>query len=481
MKIEQLGGSLDVLDNTLFFSYGRSSLQFLILLLALLILPAVLLAEDKPRSYSTVVSIEKGEIYGGELVIPVNKSQFLKIHLPYKELSIGNPDIADVVALSSRSLYILGKQIGSTNLTVRDEEGNVVTVIDIVVSYDIEALKKKLFELSPGDVIEVRPAGPSIVLGGQVSSSDRLHQIVSIAEQYAPGKVINMLSVYGSQQVLLKVRFAEVKRTVLKDIGFTNIFNLNSGSDSFTVSSGDGVNPGSFVSAVANVISGDFTLTSTVDMLESKGFIRTLAEPNIIALSGNNASFLAGGEFPIPVSQDSDAGGGSAITVEFKEFGVGLSFTPTVVGKDIINLVLEAEVSAIDPTVSVTTGSIVIPGLKVRRASTTVELIDGQSFAIAGLIEDNFADLVRAIPGLGDIPIIGALARSTDFMSNQTELVIIIQVHLVQPVTERALSLPTDHALPPSEFDLFMMGQIEEKAVISQAAGIDGPYGYILP
>lgn len=462
-------------------NHRRFIFSLLILITLLFATSSALLAAGKPTPLSSIVSVEKGTIYGGELVIPANKSQFLKIHEAYKELSIGNPEIADVVALSSNSLYILGKKIGSTNLTVRGDDGEVITVIDVVVSYDIEALKEKLYELAPEDVIEVRPAGTSIVLSGQVSSASRLRQLVSIAEQYAPGKVTNMLNVYGSQQVLLKVRFAEVKRTVLKDIGFTNLFSFASSGDSLTLSSGDGVNPQSFVSGVANIISGDFTLSSTVDLLEQKGFIRTLAEPNIIALSGDNASFLAGGEFPIPVSQDSDSGGGAAITVEFKEFGVGLSFTPTVLGRDIINLEMDAEVSAIDSSVSVSAGSIVIPGLKVRRASTTVELLDGQSFAIAGLIEDNFEDLVRAVPGLGDIPIIGALARSTDYLRNQTELVVIIQAHLVKPVTQQALSLPTDHALPPSEFDLFMMGEIEEKAVLNQAAGIDGPYGYILP
>jgi pilus assembly protein CpaC len=160
---------------------------------------------------------------------------------------------------------------------------------------------------------------------------------------------------------------------------------------------------------------------------------------------------------------------------------VGLSFTPTVIGKDAINLKLDAEVSAIDPTVSVVLDSIKIPGLKTRKSSTTVELLDGQSFAIAGLIEDNFDDTIRTVSGLHNIPIIGALARSTDFLRRQTELVVIIEAHLVQPAIARNLSSPTDTALPPSDYNLFMMGEAEQGAVLNKAAGIDGPYGYILP
>lgn len=416
--------------------------------------------------------------YNGQLVIPANKSQFLKVDKPFAEVSVGNPDIADVIALSGQSLYVLGKKIGSTNLTVRGGDGRILSIMDVVVTYDIDGLKKKMYELAPGDVVEVRPAGEAIVLKGRVANAERLRQLVQVAEQYAPGKVTNMLTIGGSQQVLLKVRFAEVQRSVLKDIGFSNRVNLSSGTNLVTV--GDTFNPEAFVKATASAVAGNLNLLSAIDLLEQKGFVRTLAEPNIIALSGDNAKFLAGGEFPIPVAQSS-ATGGSTISVEFKQFGVGLSFTPTVIGKDAINLKLDAEVSAIDPTVSVVLDSIKIPGLKTRKSSTTVELLDGQSFAIAGLIEDNFDDTIRTVPGLHNIPIIGALARSTDFLRRQTELVVIIEAHLVQPAIARNLSSPTDTAFPPSDYNLFMMGEAEQGAVLNKAAGIDGPYGYILP
>jgi len=428
---------------------------------------------------SSIVSVERG-IYGGEMAIPVNKSQFLKVHQPYSEVTVGNSDIADVEALPDKTIYILGKKIGSTNLTIRNGAGKILSVIDISVTYDISGLKAKMHELAPGDLVEVRPAGESLVLSGRVADAGRLRQLVMVAEQYAPGKVTNMLAVEGSQQVLLKVRFAEVRRSVLKDIGFSNLFEYTKGEVLFSLATGDGLSPEAFGSSIASILSNDFSVLNIIDLLEEKGMVRTLAEPNIIALSGDNATFLAGGEFPIPVAQSTESGN-TTITVEYKKFGVGLSFTPTVIGKDTINLVMDAEVSSIDPTVSVTTSGLTIPGLKMRRSNTTVELRDGQSFAIAGLIEDNFEDTVRAIPGLAGIPIIGQLASSKDFLRRQTELVIIIEAHLVQPTIAQALSVPTDRTVPPSDAALFMMGKTEGEAVLNEAAGIDGPYGYILP
>lgn len=440
----------------------------------------------EPARKMPPITVDRG-IYSGELALPVNKSQFLKVHRPFAEAAIGNPEIADVTALSADSLYILGKQIGATNLTLTDDSGRVVAIMDIAVSHDINGLKAKMYDLAPGDRVEVRPAGESIVLSGRVASADRLRQLVQVAEQYAPGKVTNMLTVSGSQQVLLRVRFAEVQRSTLKDLGFSNTLTGTPGDDLFSVATGDGLDPEAFFGGLLNVVTGDFSLLSVIDALEQKGMVRTLAEPNIIALSGDNAKFLAGGEFPIPIAQDGSAAGGvNSLTVEFKEFGVGLSFTPTVVTDNAINLQLDAEVSSIDPTVSVNVGTINVPGLRVRRASTSVELNDGQSFAIAGLLEDNFEDTIRAVPGLSSIPILGQLAKSTDYMRRQTELVVIIQAHLVQPTRIESLALPTDHSLPPSEFNLFMSGKTEETSqqkagALQNAAGIDGAYGYILP
>lgn len=419
-----------------------------------------------------------------EVPLAVNKSRILTASRPFTDLSVGSSEIADVVALSRTEFYIVGKKIGSTNVIVGDKNG-VISVYEVSVGHDVDALKRKIYEIEPGDTIEVRTANDSIVLSGTVADASRAASIAALAERYAPGHVNNMLTVSGSQQVMLEVKFAEIQRNSLKDIG-TNLSLDDLDVDAlpggeFGGLTLDGVNPlNYFAGGVTLVENGDFSLSAVFDVLEQKGLVRTLAEPNMVALSGDTANFLAGGEFPIPVAQSATENGGSAITVEFKEFGVGLAFTPTVVSKDSINLELAAEVSSIDPAASITLGSISIPGLKVRRTNTTVELRDGQSFAIAGLIQDELTDQVREIPGLASLPIIGALARSSDFRRRQTELVVLITAHLVQPVQRKQLATPTDQILPPTEFDFFLFGQTEATKRTG-AAGVDGTYGYVQP
>jgi pilus assembly protein CpaC len=411
-----------------------------------------------------------------EVQLALNKSRIITTDRPFTELSVGSSSIADVVALSRTSFYVLGKAVGSTNVIVRDRD-QVVGVYDVSIGYDVDSLKRKVFEVSPNEPVEIRAAHDSIVLSGSVSDASRASSIAALAERYAPGKVTNMMAVTGSQQVMLEVKFAEVQRSALKDIGAQFELTDIDGDETFKAITLDGLNPLNYVAgAVSFVDTGEYRLDVAFDLLEQKGLVRTLAEPNMVALSGDTAKFLAGGEFPVPVAQDSDDGG-STITVEFKEFGVGLSFTPTVTGKDAINLELAAEVSAIDPSVSFTLGEIIVPGLKVRRTNTTVELRDGQSFAIAGLIQDDLTNQIRAIPGLGDIPILGALARSQGFERRQTELVVLITTRLVKPVSGKQLALPTDLVVPPSELDFFMFG----KTADTRSGGIDGAYGYVQP
>jgi len=384
-----------------------------------------------------------------------------------------------VVALSRTQFYIVGKSVGATNVVVTDTGGTVIQVFDVNVGQDIDGLKRKIYEIAPNDNIEVRAAYDSIILSGTVADASRATAIASVAERYAPGKVTNMIGVMGSQQVMLEVRFAEVQRATLKDLGVNWSITDVGNPTGATLNTLDGVNPLNYLAVGGTWLSGDYSFTATLDMLEQKGLVRTLAEPNIVALSGDTANFLAGGEFPIPVAQAS--GNNNTITVEFKEFGVGLSFTPTVTGKDAINLELKAEVSSIDPTVSTTLGSITVPGLRTRRTATTVELRDGQSFAIAGLIQDDLTNQVRAVPGLGSLPIIGALARSENFQRQQTELVVIITPKLVQPVSRDRLASPTDFSKPPSETDFFLFGKTEKVKPTGRTGGIDGPYGYVQP
>jgi pilus assembly protein CpaC len=433
------------------------------------------------------------ELHAGRVLVPVNMSQVVEVDRPFKEVSIGNSEIADVVPLTTRSLYVFGKQLGTTSLTLTAADGAVIAVADLVVSFDVEGLKRQLHELVPGQPVEVHPANGGLVLSGQVASAAQLDRVLAIAERFAPERVTNLLEITASQQVMLAVRFAEVSRQVVKQLGFTNAITVDGSDAQASIVTGDGVSFDPAAFGIADIVAeiGDVTLEFLLDTLEEKGVVKTLAEPNLIALSGDNARFLAGGEFPIPVGSDRDQDGVD-ITIEFKEFGVSLSFTPTVLSQDLINLELFTEVSEVDPNTSVVVDSLVIPGLKVRRARTTVELGDGHSFAIAGLLQEDFEDAVRQFPILGDVPVLGALFRSTAWQTGQTELVVIITPHLVQPTRPDELAAPTDLFVPPSEAELFLLGRVEGKGPpiaaeagadrlgLPSAAGLVGPYGYIL-
>jgi pilus assembly protein CpaC len=437
------------------------------------------------------VSVATG-VGAGELDVPVNKSQVLKSDRPYTRALIGNPDIADIVPISDTSVYVLGKKTGTTSLTLYNRD-NLIAVVDVVVGPDVVSLKRQLSELLPGDEISARMSNDSVILEGMVRNAVDADRAMQIADTYSPGKVVNLLSLGSAQQVMLDVRFAEVNRSALQNLGLSwgilggktnavigNGASLSSGKTTTTTTTdpvtgaittttepgdatlhlGSIVNSFGIISRTFRAFGSNFDVT--LDALESKGAITTLAEPTLVALSGETASFLAGGEFPIPVSQSSGSNGGnSAISVQFKQFGVSLAFTPTVLVDGVINMVVAPEVSSIDPSASVVINNLTIPGLQTRRAKTTLEIRDGESFAMAGLIRKDFQDTVRQVPLLGSIPIIGSLFRSTSFQHDETELVIIVTPHLVRPVPEGTLRAPTDLSGPPNEADLLILGRTD--------------------
>jgi pilus assembly protein CpaC len=409
--------------------------------------------------------------------VDVNRAVVLEAIQPFAEVSVANPGIADVAALSNTSIYILGKRPGRTTLTLLGEGGRLIANVSIQVGPDLAELKDRFSEILPGEKIEVRTANDGLVLSGTVSSAPRVVRALELAERYAPGRITNMMTVGGTQQVMLKVRFAEVQRNASKELGVN--WNFNWGGSGNLQAVGGGFNGsqsgGSLLGASWNA--GGFTAELTIDALEGKGLARTLAEPNLVALSGDAASFLAGGEYPIPI-RDSNGG----VAVEYRSFGVNLGFTPTVLDDDMINLQIAAESSAIDSSVVVQASGFSFNGFSVRRANTTVELRDGQSFAIAGLLQDDFRDNASQIPWVGDIPVLGALFRSSDFRSSQTELVIIVTVHLVSPTDGDALSLPTDRIRPPSEAELFLLGNLVGSGPVSDVAAqnFQGAYGYVM-
>lgn len=428
---------------------------------------------------SAGISVAEG-VSAGEVAVPVNKSQVIRSDRPYAKALIGNPEIADLLPLTNESLYVLGKKAGTTSLTLYDRRNMLIAVIDVVVGPDVTTLKRQLSDLMPGDQVGARISNDSIILEGIVSSGPSADRAVQIAETFAPGKVVNMLSIGSAQQVMLEVRFSEVKRSALKQIGAGFFTGNDSGSFSGAIGGGASLSPnatGGGVVGLGSIIDSFGVLTkrfgafglnfdAALDALERKGAITTLAEPTLVALSGETASFLAGGEFPVPVLGNSSGGGSdgnnnSSITVQFKPFGVSLAFTPTVLADGVINIVVAPEVSSIDPTASIVINNLRIPGLQTRRAKTTVELRDGESFAMAGLLRTDFQDTVRQFPILGSIPIIGALFRSTNFQREETELVIIVTPRLVRPVRANAMKLPTDRVGPPNEADLFLLGRTD--------------------
>jgi pilus assembly protein CpaC len=435
---------------------------------ALLAAAATALAAAQPAVAQ--VSVASG-VQAGELDVPVNKSQVLRADRPYSKALIGNPDIADIVPISSTSVYVLGKKAGTTSLTLYDRSNSLIAVVDIVVGPDVMGLKRQLAEVIPASAVSARMSNESIILEGIVPSAVDADRAVQVAETYAPGKVVNLLALGSTQQVMLEVRFAEVKRSALKNLGLSWFVGSDAGKLGGAIGNGAGITGNG--PPTLEAITGSFAVISrtfrafgenfnvTLDALERKGVITTLAEPTLVALSGETATFLAGGEFPIPVSQGTSTNGGNAITVEFKPFGVSLAFTPTVLADGVINMVVQPEVSSIDPSASVVINNLTIPGLQTRRAKTVLELRDGESFAMAGLIRKDFQDTVRQVPLLGSIPIIGALFHSTNFQNDQTELVIIVTPRLVRPVPAGTLKVPTDRVGPPNEADLLLNGRTD--------------------
>lgn len=416
-------------------------------------------------------------IHAGTLEVPLNKSQVLNADRPIAKAMIGNDKIADILPISDRSIYVLGKTMGTTSLTLYDGAGRVISVMDVAVGPDIESLSRQMSELVPGERIEAKISNESIVLTGMVNDPGAIDRAVQLAKSYAGDKVINLISLGSSQQVMLEVKFAEVSRNTGTEVGLGAFMADSVGKFDGAVGAGSQIVPGDNGVGVIGrtAITGQFgilrnmfkigglNIEAVLNAMESKGFAKTLAQPTLLALSGEKASFLAGGEFPIPIAQSAGSGGvggnASAITVEFKQFGVSLGFTPTVLGDKTINLVVEPEVSAIDPAASYTIGNITVPGLRTRRASTTLELRDGESFAIAGLLSKDFQTTVSQVPLLGSIPILGALFRSTNFKKGETELLIVVTPRLVAPIRPDQVRLPTDRVKDPNELDTFLLGQ----------------------
>jgi len=441
----------------------------------------------------SVLRLSKG-LASDNITVLIGRAIVVESTQSFIEVSVADPNVADVSPLSDRSIYIFGKTRGATTLTLLGENGRLITNVTIKVIPDIAELKQRLKDVLPNEPIEARLTGGGTVLSGVVSGKAKIVRAMTLARAYVGGDAINMMTVGGTQQVMLKVKIAEMSRTAVKALGLDLGIFARGGSATGFFSSGGRVSnfpSGPGLPATTPLISpeglgvlgliariGDVGLNITLTALEQKGFSRTLAEPNLVALSGNQASFLAGEDVPI-ATVDSDG----QTNIEFKQVGVALNFTPTVLDGDLINLEVSTEVSRIKEVSPITIGGLESNVVfSVRRATTAIELRDGQSFAIAGLLEDNFTDAVAQFPWLGDIPVLGTLFRSMDYQRGETELVIIVTVHLVVPVSEEELSIPLDNVRIPNEFELFLLGNVDGAGApgMVQAQGFDGAFGYVV-
>ena len=449
-----------------------------------------------------------------KLVIVSGKSIILRTSEPIKRASVGVPMIADFVILSPHEIYILGNITGCTTLTLWQNK-KILAIYDLEVAYDISRLKQKLQEVLPNEKnLRVFATQDSITLSGTVSSTANLSQAVALAEAYAGyvikveeeedskaqgkvtkvewarelRKVCNFLEVAGVHQVMLEVRVAEMSKSVINKLGIN--FSYTRGGDLGLSLLGGLVQLDELtdttldllVSPAVNALfrfdKGGATWTGFVDALKEDGLVKILAEPTLIALSGQTANFLAGGEYPVPIPSE------DGIAIQFKPFGVTLSFSPTVLSEDKISIKVAPEVSELDFSIALQVGGYTVPGLSTRRAMTVVELADGQSFAIAGLLKETIRDSMSKFPLLGDIPVLGALFRSRAFQKNETELIIIITPHLVKPLDPAKQTLPTDFYIEPDDTEIYLLGLMQgwEKNQPSSVRGeLDGEFGHGMP
>lgn len=386
------------------------------------------------------------------IFVPVDKSMSFRLEQPASKIVVAQPDTAEIVATTDRSFYVRGVSVGSTNLLVYGPGGHLQQVIDVRVGYDAKSLEEDLATAFPGEGIRVQTVGEGLMLLGNVSNTGVATRAKALADKFAPNAATSGLTVSASQEVVLEVRVLEASRSALQDLGFSGA--ITDGTSSFV--SGTGLIGAEAAAGTLHLRTkiSKVTLDATLQALETKGIVRTLARPNLVALSGEKASFLAGGEFPYPVPQ-----GLNQITLEFRTYGVKLNFQPTVQQNGMIRLQVAPEVSQLDNTNAIRINNITVPGLITRRADTTVELKDGDSLAIGGLFQRNYTNTVRQFPILGDIPVLGALFRSANWNRDETELVIIVTPKLVTARDFATASKTTTLGGPePLAADLFLNG-----------------------
>lgn len=446
------------------------------------------------------ISIKNGATAHQRITLGLGKAAIVEIDADARDVLVSNPDIVDAVVRTPRRIFLMGQKGGQTNAFFFDGQGKQLATIDIRVEKDTTDLAKLIKLSFPDTDIKAQAINDTVVLTGHVASAAEAQRAQEIAAKFAGDdkKVVNVLQIRSSDQVMLKVRISEMQRSVAKQLGIDLAAAGAVGGVPMAIATS---NPYGLVGSALSDLSGgqigavctantDGTCTGgrnnvqgAFKALEQVGLMHVLAEPNLTAVSGETAKFLAGGEFPVPVSRDRDGN----ITVDYKKYGVGLSFTPIVLGPGRISLQISSEVSELTSlgsysvSGSTSSSSITLPALAVRRAETTVELPSGGSFAIAGLMQHNTKQVLNAFPGAKDLPILGALFRSRDFSNEETELVVLVTAYLVKPTTEAKLVAPSDGFVPPTDLETILLGRLN--AVYARDKAVEkaeAPGGYIV-
>jgi pilus assembly protein CpaC len=458
-------------------------------------------------SGGVAVAQEKAVVFkaAGDVVsirMSPSKTLTIRTNRDFADLVVGNAEIADVAPLTGRSLYVLAKAYGHTNIAVYDDAHSLIGMIDVMITIDVDEVRQALRSALPRQEIGVSTVNNRLRLSGNVPDAVTLRTALDIAQQFTADPVINTLRVTDPQQVLLEVRFLEVKRTNGRDLGVgwqgVNTSNPSyKGGQDIPYQAGVGQNyPGfqigssatgglplggtPFGSIIAKVLNAGISVDVVIKALEAQGVARKLAEPNLSTLSGETASFLAGGKFPVPVQGDA-----GKISVDYKEYGVRLSFTPVVLDGGLIHLTMKPEVSEIDPSLSVTINGTLVPSLTTRETVTTVELHDGQSLSVAGLLQASSVKASEKLPWIGSVPVLGALFRSASFRKAETDLVVIVTPHIIRPARPgEPLRSPLDGKRPSNDPEFFVLGKDEvstrQKEGFAKGAGVKGPYGHII-
>ena len=460
------------------------------------------------------------------ITIGLHKSMLINLHRELRDVVVSSPDIMDAVVQSSDRVYLIGKKVGQSNAFLFDARGELILTLEVMVDHDTAALDTMLQRLLPGSTIKSEILNETVILTGSVRSAIDSTRASDIASRFIVGsasasddrhknKVINMLAVAGEEQVMLRVTVAEVQRSVLKQFGINVGAIVNTGNFTTTLLSenalplsaarGLGSLPVPGIPTTGDLAgrlalyntgpngagapfgnsgmtggwsSGGNAVAGAIRALERDGLLKTLAEPNLTAVSGETAKFLAGGEFPIPVVDTQ-----GSLTVTFKEFGVGLAFTPVVLSEGRISLKIETEVSELTNQGAVTLNNIQIPALKKRQAKSTVEMPSGGSLALAGLIADDVRQNIDGFPGLKDVPVLGTLFRSRDYIKEETELVVIVTPYMVRPVAQQKLARPGDGLAPATDMKANFLGHLNRiygRGAPMPDGGLKGDYGFIV-